>query len=547
MQRGLFLLFVAIAALGDALLLQTVAAQEQRRAPILIPGVEEPDEMRVEPLPSQHAELTAAERELAEATNNFSKINLVELLPVLDRILAKYPEFADGYVFRLGVFCENGDRLRAASDVNSALKFMGTSRTMKETLGAFLSTRAKLAYTDGDYLGAMDGLEKAIRADLKNATQFTNSGAVKPEKTASVCVWTERDMGALVRRFPGDYRSHMFRGLYFSKFAPLDDDSLKPAIESFDRAAQLNAKSAPPQMFKAELLANPFVFYKRLNQLGWGDAARDRLNTELVGEYTKALALDANLLPALNGRAAAFFNLKQYQKAIGDYDKVLQLDPPDAITYNDRGLAKSQLGLDLNAIGDFSSALKLKKRELLKSSSYEGRADVYIKTRQWNLAIRDLTTAISLQVGGSVLLMGADQFRAIYPEYRSAADQAIARKLQQTFFPDLKYEEFAKSFANRPSMPSTVIPDLYLKRADVYLKAGNWRRASLEFRRATNGFPEYGNAAERWGKVGEGGDVRTYIDLRTYDDTRKDAIKLWIKQSRGRAKGPARMRCCNLS
>jgi len=455
----------ATAAVAGALLLQSIAAQEQRRAPILIPGVEEPDEMRVEPLPKQHVELTAAERELAEATNNFSKINLIELLPALDRILAKYPDFADGYIFRLGAFCENDDRRRAAADVNSALKSMGNSRTMKDTLGAFISMRAKLAYTDGDYVGAMDGLEKAIRADLKNATQFTNSGAVKPEKTASACVWTEPDMDALVRRFPTDYRSHMFRGLYYSKFAPFDDDSLKPATESLNRAAQLNPKSALPQMFKADLLANHFVFYKRLNQLGWGDAARDKLNAELVGEYTKALALEPNLLPALNGRASAFFSLKQYQKAIGDYDKVLRLDPQDAITYNDRGLAKTQLGLDLDAIADFGSALRLKKRELQKSSSYEGRADAYIKTKQWNLAIRDLTTAISLQVGGGVLLMGADQFRAIYPEYKSVSDEAVARKLQQTFFPDLKYEDFAKDFASRPNMPSTVIPDLYLKRS----------------------------------------------------------------------------------
>jgi hypothetical protein len=35
------------------------------------------------------------------------------------------------------------------------------------------------------------------------------------------------------------------------------------------KAAQLNPKSALPQLFKAMLLGDYFVFYKRLNKLGW--------------------------------------------------------------------------------------------------------------------------------------------------------------------------------------------------------------------------------------------------------------------------------------
>jgi hypothetical protein len=46
------------------------------------------------------------------------------------------------------------------------------------------------------------------------------------------------------------------------------------------------------------------------------------------------------------------------------------------------------------------------------------RADAYMKIRQWNVA------PTSLRVGGSVLLMNVDQFRAIHPEYQSASDHA---------------------------------------------------------------------------------------------------------------------------
>ena len=108
---------------------------------------------------------------------------------------------------------------------------------------------------------------------------------------------------------------------------------------------------------------------------------------------------------------------------------MLSIDPQDWIAFHDRGLAKIELGNAYEAISDFSATIKLTKRELKQSHYYESRADAYMKTQQWDLAIRDFTTAISLGVGGSTLLMNVGQFRAIYPEYKTASNEAIARKL----------------------------------------------------------------------------------------------------------------------
>src|SRR2546430_12834268 len=102
-----------------------------------------------------------------------------------------------------------------------------------------------------------------------------------------------------------------------------------------------------------------------------------------------------------------------------------------------------------------------------------------MKTRQWDFAIRDLTSAISLHVGGAVWLMNVNQFRAIYPEYKIASNEVIARKLQQTFYPNMSYQGFSESFLTKNALLSTVIPDLYLKRSDAYLKKGEWHRASI--------------------------------------------------------------------
>jgi hypothetical protein len=48
---------------------------------------------------------------------------------------------------------------------------------------------------------------------------------------------------------------------------------------------------------------------------------------------------------------------------------------------------------------------------LLKAEAYEGRADAYIQTYEWDLAIKDLTAAISLEIGRSVLVGNVSQFR----------------------------------------------------------------------------------------------------------------------------------------
>jgi hypothetical protein len=83
---------------------------------------------------------------------------------------------------------------------------------------------------------------------------------------------------------------------------------------------------------------------------------------------------------------------------------------------------------------------------------------------------------------------------------------SICRKLNQTFDLDTKYEAFSKGFLHGRAMPSTLIPALFLKRSDAYLKTGNWHLASIDFRRAVNGFPDYANVVDRWREIGQSAD-----------------------------------------
>jgi tetratricopeptide (TPR) repeat protein len=531
--------FTGVAVGLTATLSIRAVADEQSHPPILIPNVPEPDEMRIAPLPMRHMVLTPADRMLEEAIKA-NKSDAHAMLPAINRIIASYPEYSPAYVMRLRALCEGSDKDAILSDISNGLKFSASPATFPETLkrptGSLYGMRAKIEYLEGDYSGAISDLEKAVHADLTAPTAFVNTGGIEPEQTASLCTWTEPAVDALVRQFPEDYRSHLFRGLFFAFFASFDVKWLKPALDELNKAGELDPKSALPSFFAAQMLRDPTVFLQQADELGW-DEAREKVDPKVLGYYDQALSVDPNLIPALKGRAAIHLDLKQHWKAIDDYDKIISADPEDWIAYHDRGLVKMSFA-PYEAISDFTAAIKIEGRELLKSSDYEARADAYMQTRQWDLAIEDLTTAISLQVGSIAMLGNVRQFRDIYPEYAAASDEAIGRKLNQTFYPDVKYEDLSQQFLSGRPLASTTIPELYLKRSDAYLHQKAWSHALTDFRRAANGFPDYAPTMDRWREFSQAYDANSYIDMQTFDDARSGSVKLWIKQANGERDAP---------
>ena len=86
---------VLAALLGNRIYLTPVQAEagQSRRKPIIILGVKEPDEMRVEPFPLTNSVLTAPELMLADGMKSVENNKPAALLPALNQILAKYPVF----------------------------------------------------------------------------------------------------------------------------------------------------------------------------------------------------------------------------------------------------------------------------------------------------------------------------------------------------------------------------------------------------------------------------------------------------------------------
>ena len=115
----------------------------------------------------------------------------------------------------------------------------------------------------------------------------------------------------------------------------------------------------------------------------------------------------------------------------------------------------------------------------------------------------------------------------------AASDEAIAQKLNQTFYPEMNYEDFSQRFLMGHSSFSTIISGLYIKRSDAYLKKGDWRSALTDFRRATNGFPDYAVGLDRWRQFDETSNAHSYVDMENFDDANDGSVKLSIKQAHG--------------
>jgi tetratricopeptide (TPR) repeat protein len=247
--------------------------------------------------------------------------------------------------------------------------------------------------------------------------------------------------------------------------------------------------------------------------------------------YTKAIQLDSKFLPAYEGRASAYLNLKQYPQAIKDFDKVLELDPKNSSAFSDRGIANLEMQKYLTAISDFDSAIRLEDpNDTFLSTLYEDKGDANVAMSQYREAIVDYSKAIERQLANEVFLLSLKQFRALYPEYDNASDEVLCRKLNALFFPAMKYEDFSKQLVElNGKWEVSSLNDLYEKRGDAYLKSGDFRQGVLDSNRIYKGIPNFASSTDRWRLLGGTGSYQYYLDVKTAEFTMNGAVRLWIK------------------
>jgi tetratricopeptide (TPR) repeat protein len=517
--------------LGLSLLIATQLLALPQASPVKIAAVPEPPELTGEP--KKVKQLTEAQRQFGEIISELYDENKAKAArPKLSDFIQRHVDYSDAYFLR--AMCDlctlkSRDYASLLKDVEAAISTHSslTSQTAYANLAPHYSLRAKMRFATGQYREAMDDLEAAMKLDLDSAVHIFNIGGVQPETTSEPCAWSLADLDTMVATFPNDYRVLLFRGLYLMFFTTFKEDYYAKAMQEFEKAAVLNPKSPLPHYFIGKLHTKASFWTKA----AWSsDEGRNDAERKAIPAYTKAIQLNPQFLKAYEQRASAYLTLKQSNLAIKDYDKVLELDPENATAYADRGLAKLEGGRLLAATVDLGDAIR-RKKDVLDRWLYVYRADAYMQLGDYRNAIADYSKAIEGALANDTFLLNLKQFRGLYPEYGGVSDEALCRKINAVFWPEFEYSEFARRLKeNKEYGIGLYFCELYEKRGDAYLRAGDFGRAVLDFSRIFKGIPNLAGTVGRWRLLGfyRGGE-EYYVDVKSVEFADNGPARLWLK------------------
>jgi tetratricopeptide (TPR) repeat protein len=452
----------------------------------------------------------------------------------LDSLLDQHPDLSDARILRVTedlCLLNSKDYDSMLKDYDALLEIPNSEKpdTQLKDRADWYSMRAKIKFMTGQYGAAMSDLDAAINTDPDSAETIWGSGAVDPEAHSTSCAWSNAEFDELSRRFADDYRIHIYRGLYLFFFTTFKEDSYAPATQEFQKAIALDPKSPLGFYFLGQLyMKSSFLTIAAARS----DLVRNEAMRKAIQQYTLAIEKNPKFLPAYQGRAEAYLELKQSQQAINDYNVVLAREPDNATEHNDRGLAEMDLGRYVAATSDFGDALRIKQGNDFESAqTYENRADAYIKEGEYTDAVEDLTKAIGSRVGQESILLDIRTFRILYPEFDRMSDEVVCRKLRDLYWPSLTYDDYSEMLLhkNHDHEPSFLLADLYVKRGDTYLQARQWRSAMADYRRAFEGFGDYGKSVDRWRSLGKNPSGEAFVDARTAEFPPDGSRKLWLK------------------
>jgi tetratricopeptide (TPR) repeat protein len=394
----------------------------------------DPENDTIEDVSSQDKEIMKDMAPILQKAGNLTdKAQIKEAIVGLSKVIGKYPSYPDAYLLRalLSVVAENRDYQNILSDIDNFIKFHLANKYTSAypfTGGAY-SLRSKVDILSNNYAQAIEDLQKAVEIAVRtdgSAADVFNTGGVKPEDESNRAAIQKGDLDLLVRKYPNEYRTYMFRGCFYKYFTTFDEKYYPLAIGELERARKLNSRSA----FVEYLLGSIYETSGFWTKAAWADISdsggfRDKVNSLALQHFKAATNLDPAFGEAYAQAASELYGLKRYSEAIPYYDKVIEIDPNNAGVYNDRGLAKTNTGDYYSAINDFSKAIQLRgsKRKrprddfsTRQSHAYENRAAAYVKVMDYDSAVKDYSSAIGLKFGPMVIMMSIPAIRSIYPE-----------------------------------------------------------------------------------------------------------------------------------
>ena len=256
----------------------------------------------------------------------------------------------------------------------------------------------------------------------------------------------------------------------------------KPTIPKPETAAGEQAKPPAPPAAKPPATAAEYL------QLG----LKEKDPQKKIALYTKAIELDPKQAMAFNNRGFAYYNLKDYDRALIDYGQAIALNPNFALAYNNRGDAYYQRKAYDQARADYTKAIELKPDYDL---AYHNRGLTYYEQKNYDQAIDDFNKAISLKANFATAYNGRgnaffrkQEFDLAINDYNKAVElspnwavpysnRGNARFEKKDF--DQALKDYDQAVAKNPNYAWG-----YYRRAVIYNQKGDGEQARQNYTKA---------------------------------------------------------------
>ena len=237
-----------------------------------------------------------------------------------------------------------------------------------------------------------------------------------------------------------------------------------------------------------------------------------------VADYNRALELNPKYVYAYNGRGNVYQTLGEYKKAVSDYDRALELDPEYVNAYNGRGNVYKALREYEKAVSDYDRALELDPEYVY---AYNGRGNVYKALREYKKAVSDYDRALELDPEYVNAYNGRGNAYQALGEYEKAVsdyDRALELDPESVYAYNGRgnaykalgeYEKAVSDYDRALELdPESVYA--YNGRGNTYKALGEYEKAVSDYDKAIGLDPEYvigyynrGNAYQAVGKYEE--------------------------------------------
>lgn len=401
---------------------------------------------------------------------------LREAIDALDKVVSRIPDFSHvlqirGLLYLYGL----NEYGKAMADFDAALKYNKWNIrgiTVKETEPeevpglhtGILKFKAYAQLKLGKHLDCIATIEKALN--------------IKPNGFVFYDPWKLDDFDHLVKKYPKDFRTWLYRGIYYDNNSFMSNNHKDLAISDYQKALKLNNRYPFTYFSIGDTYMSYYfsVYPKPADDIKYKQKA--------IEYFNKALKLKPS--PSLGKsiyREIAIIqtDLKKYDAALAAYDKALEYSKDDGGIHVDKASVYSRMQRFDDEILEYGNALNSSIRDGVihfgknfTTHVYLYRGDANRKAGKFITAVDDYTNYIERKK--TVLLdVGLDPYKFLDSGYFSRGQAHIELG---------NFNEAVDDFSNALKGFGGDSPGTYQARAQAYTRMGNYNAALDDYNRS---------------------------------------------------------------